>query len=119
MTITNLSNESMEKAHCMIKFTCLEWDLKTKTDLDDHVESIHPTTNLEEIKFVCGKCKHEFVQTDDYENHVKEHEDGLHMEEIHDNKSDEIMEHTCKYCNFIATSANELKEHAQYNSQCS
>ena len=58
-----------------LKYTCLECDYKTKTkeNMKKHVKSIHePETK--DIQIICGICKHNFVQEEDFNIHVKQHE---------------------------------------------
>ena len=58
-----------------LKYTCLSCDYKTKTksNMDKHVEATHGATVMED-NFVCGICKHAFIEKDDYNLHVKIHD---------------------------------------------
>ena len=76
ISITDLSSqESSDHKNKALKYTCLscEYKTKTKSHMDKHVESTHEVTK-KDAHFVCGLCEHEFVEKDDYNLHVKEHD---------------------------------------------
>ena len=58
-----------------LKYTCLECDYKTKvkSHMDKHVQTVH-IPEIKELNFICGICKHEFVEKDNYNTHVKIHD---------------------------------------------
>ena len=74
MTITDMTGE-IEQTDTL-KYTCLECKYKTKVkgEMNTHVHSVHASVAIEQIKFVCGKCSHEFVKEDDFNEHVKIHD---------------------------------------------
>ena len=78
MTITNLSNvhsKAENRKKETLKYTCLECDYKTraKRHMDRHVSCILKP-GPKDVNFVCGTCGHEFFEKDDYNLHVKTHD---------------------------------------------
>ena len=78
MTISNLSvNGELRMIEPeKLKYTCLECDYRTKakSSMDKHVASVHANT-MKDIHFVCGKCNHEFFEEEDYNLHIKTHDE--------------------------------------------
>ena len=74
MSITNISNES--KKDESLKYTCLECNFITKEKgcMDAHVVECHGLSVSTVLDFICGICKHEFTEADDYNKHVQIHE---------------------------------------------
>ena len=61
----------------MLKYTCIDCNLVTisKSIMNSHVELMHLPDNNEEVNYECNECKHEFSKEDDYNSHIKSHED--------------------------------------------
>ena len=64
-----------------LKYTCLDCEYKTKTKshMDKHVKDIHKPEE-KDINFICGICQHIFLEEDDYNLHVKVHDDPKETE---------------------------------------
>ena len=66
------------KSKEVFKFTCVECGFATKTKslLDDHVETHHSVDKgklEDEVRFVCVNCSHTFQKLDDFNAHTKHH----------------------------------------------
>ena len=76
MTIVSIADEE-ETVSEALKYTCLDCNFKTKDKMhmDEHIQLVHVVNDeIEEINFVCGKCKHKFTKEDDFNDHVKVHD---------------------------------------------
>ena len=80
LSTNDLPNETTNLEENGLKYTCMDCHFITisKTCMDNHVELLHPSDKNEEVKFECTECKHEFSQEDDYDSHIKSHDELTH-----------------------------------------
>ena len=72
-TITDLTQETTTLDEPVLKYTCNECNIATKSqaDINDHVQRKHANNPEEEVKFVCTKCPYEFSEQENYEKKHK------------------------------------------------
>ena len=78
LTIADIPNdEKKETVNAELKYTCTDCNYKTKVKahMDEHVTSVHKSGESKEVDFICGKCKHRFYEADNYNEHLKRHDD--------------------------------------------
>ena len=76
LTSTELDNDKNNLDENTLKYTCTDCNLITtsKERMDKHVGEKHVQNENEEVKFSYTKCKHDFVEVEDFNSHVKTHE---------------------------------------------
>ena len=125
LSITGTNTEALQ-------YTCLECNFKTKvkTEMDNHVHNLHTSVEPEGINFVCGTCSHEFTKEDDFNVHVREHDQpknsraspDLLLDDTDDNVESENLEelvdrtsgskvYKCTRCDFSFQEEPDLNSH--------
>ena len=76
-----------------LKYTCLDCNYKTKTKshMDEHVRSLHGNGPNKEITFICATCKHEFSEEENYNKHVKIHDEQNNANLLTSSKKIDVM----------------------------
>ena len=117
ITISGLisdDSKAIEYEDCrQLKFTCKECNtsLRTKVELDKHVEEEHITSD-EELLLVCSVCEQEFNQVTDYHSHVVTHDIVTSNKTSPDVKAAESTKaFKCTFCNFTCGRDFLLDEH--------
>ena len=78
ISVTDLSIDNVKNIdEDSLKYTCFQCNYTTtsKTSIDRHVDAKHADEGEEEVKFICIICEHEFDIAEDYDCHVKIHEE--------------------------------------------
>ena len=104
----------------VFKFTCVECGFATKTKslLDDHVETHHSVDKgklEDEVRFVCVNCSHTFQKLDDFNAHTKHHgsSEKILASSINSNSAltlneqNEVLVTTAHTANIVASNAEE------------
>ena len=77
LSSTNLLDDSCQVLEAKtLTYTCFECNFvtKSKSQLEEHVNTHHGPDKNEELRFLCMTCKCEFKEIDQYDDHVKLHE---------------------------------------------
>ena len=84
MTISNISRDETFSHSETLKYTCLDCEYKTreKSQMDEHVVSVHAGPKADDISFICGQCSHKFSEREDYNTHMKTHDNQYEQVDI-------------------------------------
>ena len=77
-----LQSNSVNLDENALKYTCMECKLVTlsRDAMDKHVKEKHLPNENEEVKYSCVKCGHEFSEVENYNTHLKTHDEVKLME---------------------------------------
>ena len=97
LTASELSNDSANLEEASLKYTCLDYNFVTlrKDFMDKHVKETHQPNENEEVKFSCIKCGHDFNELENYNTHVKSHDELSVKPEQQDTIEKKEKENAC------------------------
>ena len=110
--VKNNSDQSSKKPENKVdlKYTCTvcKWNTKSKSHLNEHLTSKH-AESVDDIRFVCAKCDHTFHIIEDYNEHLRKHDNNEKSEKLL--MEEDMSTKSCSKCGVVMEDASSLNNH--------
>ena len=109
VTITDLDCDSINLEEKSLKLTCniCEFVTHNKTFMDNHVNEKHVSKTNEDREFPCMKCENVYNELDNYNIHVKTHDDRSIIVNVEKEEVEEVDDDFAQLTNFVYNSVLE------------